>query len=188
MAHDGADRWTAVVRPHGLRIATARWRSMGRRARNLTPLPGDVDFTVGAALVMPCLGPRGMGCLSTPSSRGAESPRCTAAAGRSRFDGEPVRHVRRRLSHRAPGARRRPSEGSRLRAPHRNRRTSIRAPCEDVGAVDLEFSMASAATSGSGMGPDSCRRTLVTVTGPDRGAALGRPDIRLRRRTRSRPI
>jgi NADPH:quinone reductase-like Zn-dependent oxidoreductase len=33
-------------------------------ARNLTPLPGDVDFTVGAALVSRAL-PRGRGCSST---------------------------------------------------------------------------------------------------------------------------
>jgi NADPH:quinone reductase-like Zn-dependent oxidoreductase len=59
-------------------------------ARNLTPLPGDVDFTVGAALVMP--GPdRVAGAVrARPPSRGAESPRARCGR-RSRFDGEPAR-------------------------------------------------------------------------------------------------
>ena len=59
-------------------------------ARNLAPLPGDVDFTVGAALVM--LGPdRVAGTVrARPPSGGAERPRARRGR-RSRFDGDPAR-------------------------------------------------------------------------------------------------
>jgi NADPH:quinone reductase-like Zn-dependent oxidoreductase len=79
-------------------------------ARNLTPLPGDVDFTVGAALVMPGLA--GAVRARSPSC-GAERPRARCGR-RSRFDGEPVRTCGRRVRHRHR-ARWRPSDGSRLR-------------------------------------------------------------------------
>ncbi|HZQ24920.1 MAG TPA: alcohol dehydrogenase catalytic domain-containing protein [Terriglobales bacterium] len=67
-------------------------------ARNLAPLPGDVDFTVG--------GPgdagtdRVAGTVRTrPPSCGAERPR-PRCGRRSRLDGEPARTRRRRLRHR----------------------------------------------------------------------------------------
>jgi NADPH:quinone reductase-like Zn-dependent oxidoreductase len=56
-------------------------------ARNLAPLPGDVDFTVGASL--PSLGPHRMArtARARPPSGGAERPR--ARRGRlSRDDGD----------------------------------------------------------------------------------------------------
>ena len=59
-------------------------------ARNLAPLPGDVDFTVGASL--PMLGPD---CVAgtvraRPPSGGAERPRARRGR-RSRFDGDAAR-------------------------------------------------------------------------------------------------
>jgi len=57
-------------------------------ARNLAPLPGDVDRTVGAALVMP--GRVAGAVRARPPSSGAECP-CTRCGRRSRFDGNPAR-------------------------------------------------------------------------------------------------
>jgi len=59
-------------------------------ARNLAPLPGDVDFTVGAALVMSGL-TAWQGLFEHGRLRcGSERPR--AGCGRcSRFDGDPAR-------------------------------------------------------------------------------------------------
>jgi hypothetical protein len=45
--HDGALGRTVGVRPHGL-VTLAEYVAV--EARNLAPLPGDVDFTVGASL------------------------------------------------------------------------------------------------------------------------------------------
>ena len=59
-------------------------------ARNLAPLPGDVDFTEGAALVMPGL-TAWQGLFEHGRLRcGAERPgaRC---GRRGRFDGDPAR-------------------------------------------------------------------------------------------------
>jgi len=49
-------RWDSGCSASRTGLATARGLSMWpSRARNLAPLPGDVDFTVGAGLVMPGL-------------------------------------------------------------------------------------------------------------------------------------
>src|SRR5918994_7233518 len=49
-------RWDSGCSASRTRIAAAGWRSMWPiEARNLAPLPGDVDFTVGASLPMPGL-------------------------------------------------------------------------------------------------------------------------------------
>jgi NADPH:quinone reductase-like Zn-dependent oxidoreductase len=58
-------------------------------ARNLAPLPGDVDFTEGAALAMPGL-TAWQGLRARPPSGGAERPRARCGR-RSRFDGNPAR-------------------------------------------------------------------------------------------------
>jgi NADPH:quinone reductase-like Zn-dependent oxidoreductase len=67
--------------------------------RNLTPLPGDVDFTVGAALVMSGLTAWQGLFEHGPPSCGAERPRAQCGR-RSRFDGEPARKGGRRVRHR----------------------------------------------------------------------------------------
>ena len=59
-------------------------------ARNLAPLPGDVDFTVGASLPMPGLTAWQGLFEPRPPSGGAERPR--ARRGRlSRVDGDAAR-------------------------------------------------------------------------------------------------
>ena len=91
-------------------------------ARNLAPLPGDVDFTVGASPAD--LGPdRVAGTVpARPPSGGAERPRARRGR-RSRDDGDPARTRGRRVRHRHR-ARCRPSEGARLR------RAGVRRPRE----------------------------------------------------------
>src|SRR5438046_944797 len=81
-------------------------------ARNLAPLPGDVDFTVGASVAMPGL-TAWQGCSSMAVSGGAERPRARRSR-RSRVDGHAARTRVRRLRHRHR-TRGRPSEGARLR-------------------------------------------------------------------------
>ena len=48
--HEGAVGGTAGVRPHGLARDGTLAEYVAVEARNLAPLPGDVDFTVGASL------------------------------------------------------------------------------------------------------------------------------------------
>ena len=55
-------------------------------ARKLAPLPGDVDFMVGASLPMPGLSMAGTVRARPPSGR-AERPRARRGR-RSRFDGK----------------------------------------------------------------------------------------------------
>ena len=89
-------------------------------ARNLAPLPGDVDFTVGASLPISGLTAwQGLFQHGRPSG-GAERPRARRGR-RSRFDGDATRARGRRLRHRHR-TRGRPSEGARLR------RAGVRRP------------------------------------------------------------
>ena len=151
-------------------------------ARNLAPLPGDVDFTVGAALVMPGLtawqglfehgrlragqtvlvhGAAGVvGSMATQLAReaGAYVIGTGRAAGRqTALDfGAGVRRPRERR----PGRCRRGRSG--VRCPRRRHREAVRAP-------------------------DSSRRNAGVHRRAARGAARRRPGGRLRRRVRSRP-
>ena len=65
-------------------------------ARNLAPLPGDVDFTVGASL--PISGLTACGLFQHGRLFGAERPRARRGR-RSRFDGDATRARGRRLRH-----------------------------------------------------------------------------------------
>src|SRR3954468_11402224 len=52
----GGCRWGSGCSVSRTRIAAAPWRSiLAIEARNLAPLPGDIDFTVGASVAMPGL-------------------------------------------------------------------------------------------------------------------------------------
>ena len=114
-------------------------------ARNLAPLPGDVDFTVGASPAM--LGPhRVAGTVpARPPSGGADRPRARRGR-RSRVDGDAARTRGRRVRHRHR-ARGRPSDGARLR--RRSSSTSRTTPWK-TSAASIWCSMSSAATSRSG--------------------------------------
>ena len=115
-------------------------------ARNLAPLPGDVDFTVGAALVM--LGPdRVAGTVpARPPSGGAERPRARRGR-RSRFDGDPARTRGRRVRHRHRAAL--PAVRRRSTSARRSSSTSRTTPWK-TSAGSIWCSMSSAATSRSG--------------------------------------
>ncbi len=130
-------------------------------ARNLAPLPGDVDFTVGASL---------------PIS-GLTAWQGLFEHGRLQAGQSVLRHRHR--------TRRRPSEGARLRRagvrrprqrrPRRRRRSPSGVRCHrrrHRGAVRR---------------PDSSRRNTGVRRRADRGAARRRPGGRLRCRVRSRP-
>ena len=79
-------------------------------ARNLAPLPGDVDFPVGASLPISGLTAwQGLFVARPPSGR-AERP-CTRRGRCSRGDGDATRARGRRIRH-WHGTRRRPSKGA----------------------------------------------------------------------------
>ena len=59
---------------------------------------------------------------------------------------------------------------------------------EDVGGVDLVFDVLGGDIAKQSAGVISHGRNAGDHCRPDRGAAFRRPDYRLRRRTRSRPI
>ena len=152
-------------------------------ARNLAPLPGDVDFTVGASLPMPGLtawqglfqhgrlqagqsvlahGAAGVvGSMVTQLAReaGAYVIGTGRAADRQTaldFGAQRVRRPRQRR----PGRRRRSRSG--FRCLRRRHREAVRSP-------------------------DSSRRNTGDHRRPDRGTARQRPGGRLRRRVRSCP-
>jgi hypothetical protein len=114
-------------------------------ARNLAPLPRDVDFTVGASVAMPGL-TAWQGLFEHGRLQGgAERPRARRGR-RSRFDGNPARTWGRRLRHRH------------RTCCHRQKALDFGAQefvdlendaLEDVGGVHLVL-MSSAATSRSG--------------------------------------
>ena len=89
-------------------------------ARNLAPLPGDVDFTVGAALVMPGL-TAWQGLFEHGRLRAGQSVLVHGAAGVVGSMATQLARDGRRVRHRH-GARCRPSDGSRLR------RAGVRRP------------------------------------------------------------
>ena len=114
-------------------------------ARNLAPLPGDVDFTEGAALVMPGL-TAWQGLFEHGRLRAGQSVLVHGAAG-------VVGSMATQLAREAgayvigTGRRCRPSDGARLR--RRSSSTSITTPWK-MSAGSIWFSMSSAATSRSG--------------------------------------
>jgi NADPH:quinone reductase-like Zn-dependent oxidoreductase len=78
-------------------------------ARNLAPLPGDVDFTVGASLPI-----SGLTAWQGLFQHGRLQAGQSVLARRSRVDGDATRTRGRRLRHRL-WTRRRPSDSARLR-------------------------------------------------------------------------
>ena len=151
-------------------------------ARDLTPLPGDVDFTVGAALVMPGLTAwQALFEHGLLQSGQRTRPRC---GRRSRFDGEPVAceagayiigtgHASARQTALDFGA----QEFVDL----------DNDTLEDIGKVDLVFDVLGGDIAKRSAGVIRAGGRLVTITGPTE-ARPRRYDYRLRRGTQSRPI
>ncbi len=114
-------------------------------ARNLAPLPGDVDFTVAASVAMPGL-TAWQGLVEHGGVQAGQSVLVHGAAGAV---GSMVTQLARELGAYVIGRTRcRPSEGARLR------RTRVRRPSRTTSsktsAPSTRFSMSSAATSGCG--------------------------------------
>jgi len=115
-------------------------------ARNLTPLPGDVDFTVGAALVMPGL-TAWQGLFEHGRLRAGQSVLVHGAVGvvgsmASQLARDAGAYV---IGTGALAAVRRLSTSA-----HRSSSTSITTPWKTL-AQSIWFSMSSAATSRSGL-------------------------------------
>ena len=155
--------------PTGLATAPCATTPPWSRA-NLAPLPGDVDFTVGASL--PDLGPRRVAGTvpARPPSGGAEHPRAPRGR-RSRVDGDAACTRGPSLRHRHR-TRCRPSEGTRLwRAGVRRPRERHLGGCRrSRSGVRRHRRRHREAIRGLG----SSRRTLVPVSGrPRRGRSTG---------------
>jgi NADPH:quinone reductase-like Zn-dependent oxidoreductase len=121
-------------------------------ARNLTPLPGDVDFTVGAALVMPGL-----------------------TAWQGLFDHGRLRAGQRVLVHGAAGV-----VGSMVSQLARQAGFGAQEfldldndALEDVGEVDLVFDVLGGDIAKRSAGLIRAGGTLVTVTGPTEARPFG---------------
>ena len=133
-----------------------------------TTAPGDVDFTVGAALVMPGLTACGRGCSEHgPPSGGAERPR--ARCGRL-YVGSMASQLApwslRRFYVIGTGARWQPSDGSRLLAHREFVDLDNGDALEDVGRVDLVFDVLGGDLAKRSAGVIRAGGTLVTITGP----------------------
>ena len=152
-------------------------------ARNLAPLPGDVDFTVGASLPISGL-TAWQGLFEHGRLQAGQSVLAHGAAGAV---GSMVTQLAREVGalrhrHRARG---RPSDGARLRRagvrrprqrrPGRRRRGRSGVRCHRRRHPEAV------------RGPDSSRRNAGVHRRAGRGAARRRPGGRLRRRVRSRP-
>ena len=132
-------------------------------ARNLAPLPGDVDFTVGASLPMPGL-TAWQGLFEHGRLQAGQSVLVHGAAGSV---GSMVTQLAREAGAYVIGTGRasRPSEGARLRRAWSSstlRTTSL----EDVGGVDLVFDVIGGDIQKRSAGVIRAGGTLVTIAGP----------------------
>ena len=115
-------------------------------ARNLAPLPGDVDFTEGAALVMPGL-TAWQGLFEHGRLRPGQSVLVHGAAGVVGSMATQLAREAGRMSS-APGAL--PAVRRLSTSAHRSSSTSVTTPWK-MSAGSIWFSMSSAATSRSGL-------------------------------------
>jgi len=174
--------WTAMFGLHGLVSLTAGGGVCEPSSHgNLTPL--------AARLTSRWRGPRDAGpdrvagaVLARPSSRGAVESSALWAAGES-FRWRARSHVSPRVLHRHRGAQAPARQRLSIFGAHRNFVDLDKGSWKTASAGDLVFDVI-AATSGSGpVGRFVPEERGDCVTWPDRGAALWRPDYRLRRRT-----
>ena len=114
-------------------------------ARNLAPLPGDVDFTVGASLVMPGL-TAWQGLFEHGRLQAGQSVLVHGAAG---VVGSMVTQLAREAGAYVIGTGRAADRQTALDFGARSSSTSRTTPWK-MSAGSIWFSMSSAATSGSG--------------------------------------
>ena len=152
-------------------------------ARNLAPLPGDVDFTVGASLPMPGL-TAWQGLFEHGRLQAGQSVLVHGAAGAV---GSMVTQLAREFGAYVIGT---------GRAADRQKALDFGAmefvdlendALEDVGGVDLVFDVIGGDIQKRSAGRDPGRGNAGDHRRPARGAARGRPGGRLRCRVRSCP-
>ena len=137
-------------------------------ARNLTPLPGDVDFAVGAALVMPGL-TAWQGLFEHGRLHAADSSRARCGR-RSRFDGEPAR---REAGAYVIGTGRAAARQTALDFGAQEFVDLDTDALEDIGEVDLVFDVLGGDIAKRSAGVIRAGGTLVTVTGPTEARPSG---------------
>ena len=152
-------------------------------ARNLAPLPGDVDFTVGASLPISGL-TAWQGLFEHGRLRAGQSVIAHGAAGAV---GSMVTQLARLAGAYVIGTGRAADRQKALDFGAQEFVDLENDALEDVGGVDLVFDLI-----GGDIGKRSARLvraggTLVSIVGPSRGTARRRPGGRLRCRVRSCP-
>ena len=152
-------------------------------ARNLAPLPSDVDFTVAASLPISGL-TAWQGLFDHGRLRAGQSVLAHGAAGAV---GSMVTQLAREFGAYVIGTGRAADRQKALDFGAQEFVDLENDALEDVGGVDLVFDLI-----GGDIGKRSARLvraggTLVSIVGPSRGAARRRPGGRLRCRVRSCP-
>ena len=144
-------------------IAMARWRKyVAVEARNLTPLPGDVDFTVGAALVMPGL-TAWQGLFEHGRLHAGKSVLVHGAAG---IVGSMASQLAREAGAYVIGTGRAGGRQTALDFGAQEFVDLDNDALEDVGEVDLVFDVIGGDIGKRSAGLIRAGGTLVTVTGP----------------------
>ena len=131
-------------------------------ARNLAPLPGDVDFTVGAALVMPGLDRVAGTVRARPPSGGAERP-CARCAG---VVGSMATQLAREAGAYVIGTGRASGRQTALDFGAQEFVDLDNDALEDVGGADLVFDVLGGDVAKRSAGVIRAGGTLVTIAGP----------------------
>jgi NADPH:quinone reductase-like Zn-dependent oxidoreductase len=131
-------------------------------ARNLTPLPGDVDFTVGAALVMPGL-TAWQGLFDHGRLRAGQSVLVHGAAG---VVGSMASQLARQAGAYIIGTGRADARQTALDFGAQEFVDLDNDALEDVGEVDLVFDVLGGEIAKRSAGLVRAGGTLVTITGP----------------------
>ena len=152
-------------------------------ARNLAPLPGDVDFTVGASLPISGL-TAWQGLFEHGRLRAGQSVLVHGAAGAV---GSMVTQLAREAGAYVIGTGRAADRQTALDFGAQEFVDLDNDALEDVGGVDLVFDVIGGDIAEAVRRPDSSRRNAGVHRRAARGAARRRPGGRLRRRVRSRP-
>src|ERR1041384_5853738 len=138
-------------------------------ARNLTPLPGDVDFTVGAALVMPGL-TAWQGLFEHGRLHAGESVLVPGAAG---VVGAMASQLAREAGAYVIGTGRAGGRQTALDFGAQEFVDLDNDTLEDVGEVDLVFDVIGGDIAKRSAGLIRAGGTLVTVTGPTEARPVG---------------
>jgi NADPH:quinone reductase-like Zn-dependent oxidoreductase len=138
-------------------------------ARNLTPLPGDVDFTVGAALVMPGL-TAWQGLFEHGRLQAGQSVLVHGAAG---VVGSMASQLAREAGAYVIGTGRAGGRQTALDFGAQEFVDLDSAALEDVGKVDLVFDVIGGDTAMRSAGVIRSGGTLVTITGPTEARPTG---------------